>query len=44
MPNYSLESVIGNYELLTHEDPSIRETANIFLMKLIDQDGAWKIT
>lgn len=44
MSAYSLQNIINNYELLSHDDPSIRETANVFLMGLIYQDEAWTIT
>lgn len=44
MSTYSLQNIINNYELLSHDDPSVRESANLYLMGLIYQDNAWKIT
>lgn len=41
---YSLQAIIENYELLGHEDPAVREGANLFLMGLTFADDAWKIT
>jgi hypothetical protein len=41
---YSLQTIIENYEMLDHEDPSVREGANLFLMGLTFADDAWKIT
>jgi hypothetical protein len=44
MATYSLQNIIANYELLVHDDPAVREGANVFLMGLIYQEEAWKIT
>jgi hypothetical protein len=41
---YTLENIVSNYELLTHNDPIVRENANVFLMGFIYQDNAWTIT
>lgn len=44
MSIYSLQNIVSNYELLAHSDQNVREAANVYLMELIYQDDAWKIT
>lgn len=44
MSQYTLQSIVSNYELLGHSDQLVREAANVYLMELIYQEEAWKIT
>lgn len=44
MATCTYETIVKNYELLSDQDPYVRETANIFLLSLIDNYEIWKIT
>jgi hypothetical protein len=38
-----MEEIISNYQLLGHSDPNIRETANLFLIGVVDDPNIWSI-
>lgn len=44
MSSYTIDKVIANYDMLSHEDPIVRENANIFLMGFVYEEEAWKTT
>lgn len=44
MTTITYDTIIKNYNLLSHHDPTVRDQANLLLISVIDYDNIWTIT